>query len=187
MSAKRFIHLILTEAKEAIAPTLFFIAGFNLILLTTQLILADYYGQLFSFAGATFAALVVGKAVLVANAMPLLRRFDHAPLIRPILFKTLVYCTVVFMFRFLERIVEYFWSGGTIGALPAEIAERFSWHRFAAIQIWIFVLFLIYVGVAEINTLLGEGSLWRILFHERAISGSNGTKLESVRTNPARH
>jgi len=34
-------------------------------------------------------ALVVGKSVLVANAMPFLRRFDTAPIIQPVLFKTI--------------------------------------------------------------------------------------------------
>ena len=29
-----------------------------------------------------------------------------------------------------------------IGGIPDYIANHFTWHRFAAIQIWIFVLFL---------------------------------------------
>jgi len=44
---------------------------------------------------ATMAALVVGKSVLVANVMPFLRRFDTTPIIRPVLFKTIVYWAVV--------------------------------------------------------------------------------------------
>src|SRR5262249_40282103 len=55
------------------------------------LILAQYGQQFASFMIATTAALVVGKAVLVANVLPFLRRFDTAPLIQPILFKTVVY------------------------------------------------------------------------------------------------
>jgi hypothetical protein len=63
---------------------------------------------------ATTTALVVGKAVLVANALPFLRRFDAGPPIRPNLFKTVVYWTVVFVARFLQRVVEYAIGGGTI-------------------------------------------------------------------------
>jgi len=48
---------------------------------------------------ATMAALVVGKAVLVANAMPFLRRFDTAPMLQPVLFKTIVYWVVVILVR----------------------------------------------------------------------------------------
>ena len=92
---------ILHEAREAIAPTLFFAIGFNVIVLTTNLLMAEYLVAFGNFMLATFSALVVGKAVLVANEMPLLRRYDRAPLIRPILFKTIVYCIVVFVARVL--------------------------------------------------------------------------------------
>src|SRR5262249_53883264 len=37
-------------------------------------------------------------------------------------------------------------------------------HRFAFIQLWILVLFLIYVTASEFNTLFGQGELRRILF-----------------------
>ena len=39
--------------------------------------------------------------------------------------------------------------------------------RFAAIQIWILVLFLIYVTGSELNHLFGDGELRRILFTHR--------------------
>jgi hypothetical protein len=53
------------------------------------------------------------------------------------------------------------------GFLPHMIAV-FSWHRFAAIQIWILVLFLIYVTASELNHLFGDGELRRILFTHRS-------------------
>jgi hypothetical protein len=52
---------------------------FALIVFTTNLLLADYAVAVSSFMLATVAALLVGKAVLVANAMPYLRRYDRAP------------------------------------------------------------------------------------------------------------
>jgi hypothetical protein len=39
--------------------------------------------------------------------MPLLRRYDRAPLIRPILFKTCFYWVIVFFARLLERFVHF--------------------------------------------------------------------------------
>jgi hypothetical protein len=93
-----FLH----ELREILPPTIFFFIGFNLIVLTTNLILADYFEAFGNFMLATGAALVVGKAVLVTNAMPLLRRYDRGPLIQPILFKTAIYWAVVFVFRLLE-------------------------------------------------------------------------------------
>lgn len=78
-------------------PTIFFFVGFNFIVLTTNLLVAQYLVAVSSFMLATLAALVVGKAVLVANKMSLLRRYDRAPLIQPILYKTAFYWVVVFL------------------------------------------------------------------------------------------
>jgi hypothetical protein len=150
-----------------VPPTLFFAVGFNLIVFTTDLILADYLLKFGNFIIATMAALVVGKAVLVANAMPFLRRFDRAPLIRPVLFKTLVYWLVVFAVRFLEKLIEYFTQGGRLSGISDYVVTHFGWHRFAAIQIWIFVLFLTYTSVAELNASLGDGELRKIFFTHR--------------------
>jgi hypothetical protein len=36
--------------------------------------------------------------------------------------------------------------------------------RFAAIQIWIFVLFLVYIFITELNVRLGNGALARMVF-----------------------
>jgi hypothetical protein len=159
---------IIKEIREALPAIVFFAIGFNLIVLTTQLILDDYEAQFAGFMVATMAALLVGKAVLVAKLLPFFRRFDNAPLIQPILFQTVVYCAVVFLARFLEKLVEYFVSGGRIDGIPEYMTTHFTWHRFAAIQIWIFVLFLIYTAAADLNTLFGHGELFKIFFTRRS-------------------
>jgi hypothetical protein len=98
---------LLHEAREALVPTLFFFIGFNFIVLTTNLLVAQYLVAVSNFMLATMAALVVGKAVLVANKISLLRRYDRAPLIQPILYKTAFYWVVVFLARLLERFVHF--------------------------------------------------------------------------------
>src|SRR5271170_1460898 len=65
----------LEELRKVLPPTLFFFGGFNLIVLTTNLILADYLAAFGNFMVATGAALVVGKAVLVADEMSVVGRY----------------------------------------------------------------------------------------------------------------
>jgi len=159
---------LLREFREILPPTIFFFIGFNLILLTTNLILADYGAQFSSFILATAAAFVVGKAVLVANAMRSIRRYDRAPLIRPILFKTVFYWVAVFIARLLEHWIR-FWlvEHHPLGTFVPHMIATFDWRRFVAIQLWIFVLFLIYETATELNHLFGEGELWRLLVGSR--------------------
>src|SRR6202030_2948151 len=103
MPKSGLLAFIIKEVWEVLPPTLFFAAGFNLIVLTTDLILADYFASVGNFMVATMTALVVGKSVLVANALPFLRRFDTGPIVQSALFKTFVYWSVVFLVRFLEK------------------------------------------------------------------------------------
>jgi hypothetical protein len=164
----RIVDRLRREFLSVLPPTLFFFLGFQLILFTKQLILAQYKVQFSGFMIATIAALVVGKAVLVADKMPFLRRFDRAPLIQPILFKTVVYCLFVFVARLIEAFVRFaFIEGNGPAAFLPHLAAEFSWPRFIATQMWMFVLFLIYVTASELNTLFGDGELRRILFTYR--------------------
>jgi hypothetical protein len=164
MSKSSLSRFIIKELEEMMPAVVFFAVGFNLIVLTTNLLLADYMKSFASFVIATTTALVVGKAVLVADALPFHRRFDTAPMIQPVLFKTVVYWAVVFVVLFLEKLAEYLVHGGTLRKVPEYVTAHFSWHRFAAVQIWIFVLFLLYTSIAELNARVGGGGLWRIFF-----------------------
>jgi hypothetical protein len=164
----RILAFIGKQFLEILPPTLFFAVGFNVIVFTTQLILADYLVHFANFLLVTFSALVVGKAVLLANALPFFRRFDTAPIVQPILFKTIIYCLVVLVVRFLEKLVKYWLAGGTFDGVPDYVANHFSWNRFIAIQIWVFILFLIYTVAAELNSLFGSGELAKILFARRS-------------------
>jgi hypothetical protein len=164
MTAAKVLAVIRHELREMLPPTLFFAAGFNLIVLTSHLMRGNYGRQLLTFTIATTTALVVGKSVLLANAMPLMRRFDGAPLIVPILFKSTLYWLVVLVMRMLEAVIEGWIGDGSAIAAFDEMEARFSWDRFAAVQIWIFVLFVVYVTADELNMLFGAGQLRRIFF-----------------------
>ena len=172
---------IIKEIREALPAIVSFAVGFNLVVLTTQLILDDYAAQFAGFMVATTAARLVGKAVLVAKLLPFFRRFDNAPLVQPILFKTVVYWAVVFLAQFSEKLIEYLLDGGRIGGIPEYVTTHFTWHRFGAIQILIFVLFLVYVTADELSTLFGHGELFKIFFTRRS-SQLKLTRRQRVRT-----
>ncbi len=156
--------VILHEVRHALPPTIFFAIGFCFVLATQKLILREDLIAAVSYLAAVMAALVIGKAVLVADKMPFLRRFDNAPLIQPILFKAVVYWIFVFIARLLEGWVHYMLHDDRVFGFIASELEELNMHRFLFIQAWIFVLFLIYTSVSEISRLLGPGQLMRLVF-----------------------
>jgi hypothetical protein len=154
----------IAQVKHALPPTIFFFVGFNLILWTKRLILEEHGVEFSGFLTATLAALLVGKAVLVTDNLPFMRRFDGAPMIQPILFKSAIYWLCVFMVRLAEGLVHFLAAGGVIADFPTHLVEHFSWPRFLSIQVWLMVLFLVYVTTHELNMLIGDGELYRLFF-----------------------
>jgi hypothetical protein len=180
-STARLRRFLVHEFRMVMPPTVFFFIGFNLILFTTNLLLQQYLVQVGTFLLATTAALLVGKSVLVAHRLPFLKRFDTAPLILPVLFKTVVFWACVSVARLLEHLIRFMIHTGGIAGFGRDLLEQFSWHRFMAIQIWILVLFLIYVTGSELNTLFGDGELAK-LFFRRASTQVKRVRRERIRT-----
>jgi hypothetical protein len=164
----RAFYWWLAQAKHVLPPTIFFFVGFNLILWTKHLILKEYGIDYSGLVIATLAALLIGKAVLVTDNLPFMHRFDGAPLIQPILFKSAIYWACVFILRLIEGLVHFLANGGTISDFPTYVVDRFSWSRFLSIQIWLMVLFLVYVTIHELNMLFGDGELYRLFFRWRS-------------------
>jgi hypothetical protein len=116
-----------------------------------------------NFFGATLAALLVGKAVLVVDNLRFMHRFDGAPLIQPILFKSAIYWACVFRVPARRSSCSIsFATAARSAPFRTSSPRNFSWPRFLAIQIWLMVLFLVYVTAHELNALFGDGELPRL-------------------------
>jgi len=170
----------LAQVRHVLPPTIFFFVGFNLILWTKRLVLEEHGIDFSGFFTATLAALLVGKAVLATDHLPFMRRFDGAPMIQPIIFKTAIYWLCILIVRLAEELVQFLANGRTVTDFPTYLIESLSWSRFLSIQIWLMVLFLVYVTVHELNTLFGDGELYRLFFRWRS-SEAKLTRRRRVR------
>ena len=178
--ARRAFKWWLAQVKHALPPTIFFFVGFNLILWTKRLILQEHGIEFSGFFAALVAALLIGKAVLVTDNLPFMRRFDGAPLIQPILFKSAIYWLCVLIVRLIEELVHFVAAGGAITDFGDHFADQFPLARFLSIQIWLMVLFLVYVTIHELNALFGDGELYRLFFRWRS-SEAKLTRRQRIR------
>jgi hypothetical protein len=177
---RRAVIWWLAQVKHALPPTIFFFIGFNLILWTKRLILQEHGVEFSGFFTAIVAALLVGKAVLVTDNLPFMRRFDGAPMIQPILFKSTIYWVCVLIVRLAEEVVHFVAAGGAIAAFGDHFVNHFSLPRFFSIQIWLMVLFLAYVTIHELNQFFGDGELYRLFFRWRS-SEAKLTRRQRIR------
>jgi hypothetical protein len=127
---RRALKWWLAQVKHALPPTIFFFIGFNLILWTKRLILQEHGVEFSGFFTAIVAALLVGKAVLATDNLPFMRRFEGAPIIQPILFKSAIYWLCVLMVRLAEEVVGFVSAGGAIADFEDYFVNHFSLPRF---------------------------------------------------------
>ena len=87
-SAATFIK---QEFFRVLPPTIYFLVAFNIVVLTTAMVLKEFEVHISGHAAATILALVVGKVVLVVDKVKYVRRFDSKPLVYPVFFKAIIY------------------------------------------------------------------------------------------------
>ena len=67
-----------------------------------------------------------------------------------------------------------------LGLLAVARAQSPAWPRFLTVQVWLMVLFLVYVTIHELNALFGDGELYRLFFRWRS-SQAKRTRRQRIR------
>ncbi len=157
-------RVLLKELRIVLPPTIYFFCAFNLIVFTTNLMVHHYWFAVSKFLVATMLALVVGKVILVTEKFRFIDRYRGPPLIRAILFKTVLYSVIVTLVRVGEVFFHIIRDDRGSAIAFQEALDDFTWYRFIAIQIWLLTCFLIYVTTVELNVALGKGRMTSLLF-----------------------
>src|SRR6266446_8733636 len=101
-------HKLKHELHELIPVVVFFFVTFQLLALTTALMLKQYGISASVFLSATIMALVVSKVVVIADHFPLVNRFPTKPLSYNVVWKTAIYFAALVAFRYAEHFI-HFW------------------------------------------------------------------------------
>src|SRR5437899_11836573 len=104
-------HLKMAKLREEffklLPPTIFFFVALHIVALIRVLMLEGTGVSPSSSISIAVAALIFGKAVLIADILPIINRFPHKPLIYNIAWKTVIYLLVSFVIHYLERLVDF--------------------------------------------------------------------------------
>ena len=102
----RVISWLAHEVRHMLPPTIFFLVSLNLIVLTVALLSDDHELSAVSHISACVGALLIGKAFLLADKLPVMRQHINRPLIYGALWSALVYFMMILALHLAERLIS---------------------------------------------------------------------------------
>jgi len=169
---KKIGAVIVKEIREAIPATIFFLWLFHMIALTKAVTLGEYSFPALRATVATVGAVIVAKAILVVEAMPISRVFSRR-LWSHVLWKTVLFNVVVLVFRFIEEIIHLMRKYGNFSTAIERLFDEIVWPQFAVFQLWLFFGLFFYCAIAEILRVVGANKV-KAMFSGSASSASHG-------------
>ena len=158
----------MTKLKEEffkiLPPTIFFFVALHIVMFVRVLMLEGTGLKPSSSISIAVAALILGKAVLIADMVPVINRFPNKPLIYNVAWKTVIYWLMATLIHYVERLIDFWRQTGGFVAGNEKLMAEIVWPHFWAIQIILFVLIAMYCTMHELVRVMGREKVLRIFF-----------------------
>ena len=161
---QKIFEKVKEEFIAVLPPTIFFFVTLHIVTLIRVLIAKGTQFTPLSTVSITVAALILGKAVLIADMLPAINRYPDKPLIYNVAWKTIMYLAIATVIHYLERLVDFSRRAGSLAAGNEKLFAEIVWPHFWAVEIILVMLILMYCTGRELGRLLGRDKILRIFF-----------------------
>jgi hypothetical protein len=152
------------EFFKLLPPTIFFFVALHIVAFIRVLMLKGTGISPLSSMSISVSALILGKAVLIADLLPMINRFPNKPLIYNVAWKTLIYLLAATLIHYLERLIDFWRQTGGFVAANQKLLAEIVWPHFWAIQLILLVLITMYCTIHELVRVIGREKVLRIFF-----------------------
>ncbi len=164
MKSTQLLAKLKEEFFALLPPTIFFFIALHVVAFIHALMLKANGISPMTSVSVAIAAIILGKAVLIADLLPFINRFPEHPLIYNVIWKTLIYLLVSMVIHYLERLVDVWRQAGGLAAANQKLWAEMIWPHFWAIQIVMLVLIIMYCTMHELIRVIGKDKVQRIFF-----------------------
>jgi len=157
------------ELKKYLLIVFYLWLVFGLLLVYKSVILNEERISYLTHGIALINALVLGKFVLLAQALHLGHRAESAPLIYPTILKSFLFSIVLAGCKILEDAAVGFYHGQSLSQSIADLGGG-TLKGILTLTVLLFVMLIPFFGFGELQRVLGEGKLSRLFFHSRDLA-----------------
>jgi hypothetical protein len=161
---RKILEKLKEEFFAILPPTIFFFIALHIVTLIRVLMARGSHFVPLSTMSIAVAALILGKAVLIADMLPPINRYPNKPLAYNIAWKTVIYLFMATIIHYAERLIDFSREAGGLAAGNAKLFAEMVWPHFWAIQIILFMLILVYCTAHELVRVIGKEKMLRLFF-----------------------
>jgi len=112
------------EIIAVLPPTIFFFLTLHLFAIVRMLMLQGSGITVSTPLQVTVAALILGKAVLIADMLPFINLYPHKPLIYNVAWKPAIYFLFAALVHYMERLTDFWKETGSLSAGNQSCSRR---------------------------------------------------------------
>jgi hypothetical protein len=158
---------VVKEIRNAMPAMIFFLWLFHMIALTKAVLVEDYSITALRAVVATVAAIIVAKAILIVESLPIARLFS-GKLMLNVLWKTLLFGVVAILIRFIEEIIPLISKHEGLVATTAHFYREIHWPQFWVFQLWFFSGLLLFCFASDVARTVGVDRIKEIIFGSKS-------------------
>jgi hypothetical protein len=152
------------EFEALLPPTLFFFVMLHIVAIIRSLMLRGTGIPLSSSLSVTLAAVVLGKAVLIADMLPFVNRYPEKPLMYNVVWKTMIYVLVSLVIHYLEHLYDFWRETGGLATGNRELLAKIVWPHFFATQLLLVVMIFSFCVLRELVRVIGKQKTIEMFF-----------------------
>jgi hypothetical protein len=162
------MHKIFEKVKEEffaiLPPTIFFFIALHIVAFIRVLMTEGSHFEPISTISIAVGSLILGKAVVIADMLPVINRYPEKPLAYNVVWKTVMYLLAASVIHYLERLIDFARHAGGIIAGNEKMLAQMVWPHFWAVEILLLVLILMYCTARELVRVIGKEKALRLFF-----------------------
>lgn len=135
-----------------------------------RLILAEFGIDYLHYGVAVVEALIIAKVILIGRAFGFSRWLEDRALIFPVLFKSVLFGALVFLFGFVERLVEGWFHKDSLAVIFEKITALSAYELAARVLILI-IAFIPFFAFWELGRVIGFQRLSAMYLSKGAAPG----------------
>lgn len=160
----KIVAFLKKEFLEMLPPTIFFFVVFQLVVISRSVLGAELNISMVTSAAAAIAALIVGKSILVADALPPFRWFRDNRLIYNVVWRTALYMSIIIIFQVLEEFIPLISKYGGFASASEHFIADVDGLRFWATHMILVVFLIFYSFATALINVVGIDRFFAVFF-----------------------